>query len=245
MNAMNKIDWFATNNKSVDIGSDYQAKAVKDHKYFVKVKSLHLLRKLKELYGDTKNLTCIDLGCGPAETTEYFQDSFSHIFGCDYSPGMIEYANKKNLKNATFKLCQAQQLPFDTKSIDIVLMCGLIHHIDTAEKIKQTFKEVNRVLKKGGAVAIYDFNPLNPLSRHIVKTCSIDTGVNLNGYKKSLFPTTFFSWELIAILNEAGFKVSKHEYLIYFPKILSILAPLERLLAKVPLGGMYSIIGTK
>lgn len=241
----NSADWFASNSDSIDIASDYEAKVLKDHKYYVKVKSLHLLRKAEELYGNTKNLICIDLGCGSAETTEYFQDKFSHIFGCDYSSGMIEYAAKKNLKNATFKLCQSEKLPFDADSIDIVLMYGLIHHIDTGEKIVQTFNEVNRVLKKGGMVAVYDFNPLNPLSRYLVKTCSVDAGVNLDGYKKLLFPTTFFSWELIAILKSAGFEIAKHEYLLFFPKILSPLVFLERFLAKVPFGGMYSIIGIK
>lgn len=241
----NSIDWFASNKESVDIGFDYEAKLLKNHKYYVKVKSLHLLRKVEELYGNTKNLICIDLGCGPAETTEYFQDRFSHIFACDYSPGMIEYAAKKNLKNVTFKLCQSENLPFDANSVDAIFMYGLTHHIDSGEKIIQTFNEANRILKKGGMVAVYDFNPFNPLSRYIVKTSQIDGGVKLDGYKKSLFPTTFFSWELISILKKAGFKIAKHEYLIFLPKMFSALLPLERFLAKVPFGGMYSIIGIK
>jgi len=240
-----RADWFVSNSNSIDIGADYEAKALKNHKYYVKVKSLHLLRKAKELYGTTKNLICVDLGCGTAETTEYFQDKFSHVFGCDYSPGMLEYAVKKNLKNVTFKLCESEKLPFDNNSVDIVLMYGLIHHIDSGEKIIRTFNEVNRVLKKGGMAAIYDFNPLNPISRHIVKTCPIDAGVNLDGYKKSVFPTTFYSWELIEVLKDSGFMLAKHEYLLFFPKMLSLLVSLERYLARVPLGGMYSIIGIK
>lgn len=241
----NDADWFVSNSDSIDVGSDYEAKALKNHKYYVKVKSLHLLRKVKELYGNTKNLICIDFGCGTAETTEYFQDKFSHVFGCDCSRGMLEYAAKKNLKNVTFKLCQSERLPFDNDSADVVLMYGIIHHIDTGEKIVRAFDEVNRILKKGGMVAVYDFNPLNPVSRYIVKTCPIDTGVNLNGYRKAIFPTTFYSWELMEILKNAGFMIVKHEYLLFFPRILSALLPLERLLASVPFGGMYSIIGVK
>lgn len=241
----NETDWFVFHGDSADTGADYEAKALKDHKYYVKVKSLHLLRKAEEIYGNTKNLICMDLGCGTGETIEYFQNKFSHIFGCDYSRGMLEYAAKKNLKNVTFKLCQSEKLPFDNDSVDVVLMYGIIHHIDAGEKIVQAFDEVNRILKKGGMVAVYDFNPLNPVSRHIVKTCQIDVGVNLDGYKKSVFPTTFYSWELIAILKRAGFRIAKHEYLLFFPKFLSVLLPLERLLARVPIGGMYSIIGIK
>ncbi len=241
----NNVDWFASNCDSVGIGPDYEEKALKNHKYYVKVKSLHLLRKAEEIYNNTKNLLCIDLGCGTAETTEYFQDKFRHIFGCDYSRGMLEYAAKKKLKNVTFKLCQSERLPFDSDTVDIVFMYGLIHHIDTNKKITQTFNEVNRILKKGGIVAVYDFNPLNPISRYIVKTCPVDVGVNLDGYRKSAFPTTFYSWELITILKNAGFIITKHEYLLFFPKILSLLLPLEAFLARIPLGGMYSIIGVK
>lgn len=241
----NKTDWFVSNSDSINIGSDYEAKLLKNHKYYVKVKSLHLLKKAKELYGNTQKLICIDLGCGLAETTEYFQDKFNHVFGCDSSFGMLEYAAKKNLKNVTFKLCKSERLPFDTNTIDIVVMYGIIHHIDSGEKIVQTFNEVNRILKKGGMVAVYDFNPLNPLSRYIVKTCPIDIGVNLDGYRKSVFPTTFYSWELMEIFKSSGFMIAKHEYLIFFPKILSALAPLERFLARIPFGSMYSIIGVK
>lgn len=241
----NSADWFVSNKDVIDIGLEYEAKALKNHKYYVKIKSLHLLRKAKETYKDTKSLICIDLGCGTGETTEYFQDKFRHVFACDYSRGMLEYAAKKNLKNVTFKLCQSEKLPFEAASADIVAMYGIIHHIDSGEKVTQTFNEVNRILKKGGIVAVYDFNPLNPISRFIVKTCSLDSGVNLDGYKKGEFPTTFYSWEVNGILKKSGFRIAKHEYLIFFPQTLSSLAPLEKLLAKLPLGGMYSIIGEK
>jgi len=241
----NHTDWFVSHNNSVDIGSDYEVMAVRNHKYYVKVKSLHLLKKAEEFYGDIKDLICVDLGCGTAETAEYFQDKFMHIFCCDYSSGMLEYAGKKNLKNVTLKLCQSERLPFDSDSVDIVLMYGLIHHIDTGEKIVQTFNEAKRILKKGGIVVVYDFNPLNPVSRYIVKTCPIDSGVNLDGYRKSVFPTTFYLGELIEIMKSSGFMIGKREYLLFFPKFLSALLPLERALARIPFGGMYAILGVK
>ncbi|MFA6129506.1 MAG: class I SAM-dependent methyltransferase [Candidatus Omnitrophota bacterium] len=238
-------DWFVSHSNPADIGSDYEAKALKNHKYYVKVKSLHLLKKVEEFYGDLKNLDCVDLGCGTAETDEYFQDKFRHIFCCDYSAGMLEYAAKKNLRNVTFKLCQSERLPFDNDSVDIVLMYGLIHHIDTGEKIVKTFNEASRILKKGGIVVVYDFNPLNPVSRYIVRNCPIDSGVNLDGYRRSVFPTTFYLPELVEELKNAGFIIGRKEFLLFFPKILSALLPLEPFLAGIPFGGMYSVMGIK
>jgi len=241
----NKEDWFLSKDNNKCIGAEYEAKALKNHKYYVKVKSQHFLRKVREFFTDTKKLICIDLGCGTGETIEYFYDKFHHVFGCDNSSGMIEYAASKNLENVTFKHCQAESMPFEDNYADIVVMFGILHHIDSGDKVIGSFKEVYRVLKKGGMVAVYDFNPLNPVSRHIVRTCPIDEGVHLDGYKKSLFPTTFYPKELASILKNTGFVTVKIEYLIFFPKNLSIFMPFERFLAKIPIGGMFSLVGMK
>ena len=136
----NKTDWFVAGSSSANIGCDYEANALKNHKYYVKVKSLHLLRKARELLGDLSGLITIDFGCGTAETTEYFQYKFSHIFCCDNSRGMLEYASRKMLRNVTFKLCQSEELPFGDETVDIVLMFGVIHHIDTKEKLLRIFE---------------------------------------------------------------------------------------------------------
>ena len=241
----NNSGWFSSKNDSDGIGFDYESKSVKNHKYYVKVKSNHLLNKAKKIFKDNRGLVCVDLGCGTAETTEYFQGKFKHIYACDYSYGMLKYAAKKNLKNVTFNLCRSEDLPFKDGSADIVVMYGLIHHIEDGEKISKTFKEIKRILKKRGIIAVYDFNPFNPVSRHIVKTCPIDVGVYLDGYRNSLFPTTYYSWELINIVKNAGFSTVKCEYLIFFPKILSMFVFLEEIFKKLPFGGMYSIIGIK
>lgn len=242
---INNDDWFIVNSEALDIGACYEDKAVKDHKYFVEVKSRHLLRKAKELYGDIQNLICLDLGCGTAETVEYFQNEFMHTIGCDYSFGMLKVALQKSLKNVSFVHSLSEKLPFKNNSIDIILLYGMLHHIDSVEKIKQTLNEIRRVLKANGMVAVYEFNTLNPVSRHILNTCKIDAAVHLDGHKKSVYPSTFNSWEISSILKNSGFKISKLEYLIFFPRFLSFFLAFERLFAKIPMGGMYSIFGIK
>ncbi len=240
-----KDDWFVSNREAIDIGAEYEKKAIKGHKYYVKVKSLHLLKKTSEFFGNTEGIIALDLGCGTGETIEYFQDRFYHVIGCDSSEGMLRYASYKKMKNITLKQCDAEALPFKETSIDLITMFGLIHHIDSRNRINKIFNEVYRVLKIGGMIAVYDFNPYNPISRYIVKTCPIDVGVNLDGYKRSKFPTTFYPYELMEILRDSGLTTIKIEYLIFFPKPLSFFLPLERFLSKVPLGGMYSLIGKK
>ena len=88
-------DWFARSDAPTNIGQEYEEKAVKDHKYFVRVKSRHFLRVIKKLHTCSKDFNCVDLGCGTAETTEHFQDEFKYTIGCDYSFGMLKFAGQK------------------------------------------------------------------------------------------------------------------------------------------------------
>lgn len=238
-------DWFARPDESKKIGQEYEEKAVKDHKYFVRVKSHHFLRVVKKFYNRTRDFNCVDLGCGTAETTEYFQDEFKYTLGCDYSFGMLKFAGQKNLKGTYLINSVSEMLPFQNSSIDIVVLFNMLHHIESKEKLIQTLTEVSRVLKNRGMIVIYEMNPLNPLTRHVINTNEIDSAVNLDGYKKSLYPTTFYTWEARTIMKQCGFKIWRQEYLVFFPKILSFLLPLEKFLAKIPVGGLYSVFGVK
>ena len=71
-----KNDWFLQSSTTQEVGVEYEEKAVKDHKYFVKVKSCHFLKNIKKRYDWLQDLNCLDLGCGTAETSEYFQNDF-------------------------------------------------------------------------------------------------------------------------------------------------------------------------
>ncbi|MCC7210285.1 MAG: class I SAM-dependent methyltransferase [Candidatus Brocadia sp.] len=238
-------DWFSRPDAPSDIGQAYEQMAVKDHKYFVRVKSLHFLRMIKNLCHGYRDVVCIDLGCGTAETTEYFQDKFAYTIGCDYSFGMIQFADQKHLKRTSFVNSVSEVLPLKDSSVTVAVLFNMLHHIGSKGQLMQTLREVYRILKNEGIIAIYEMNPLNPLTRHVVNTNEIDRAVNLDGYKKSLYPTTFYPWEARSILLQAGFRIRRQEYLIFFPQFFSFLLPLERFLAKIPLGGLYSVFGMK
>jgi ubiquinone/menaquinone biosynthesis C-methylase UbiE len=244
-NSNSNNDWFTQTKTSSDIGEEYEKKSVKDHKYFVEVKSCHLLRMIGKLYDNMQGLSCMDLGCGTAETTEYFQDKFKYSIGCDYSFEILKFAFQKKLKHTYLINSLSEVLPFKDNSFNVIVLFNMLHHIDSNEKIIQTLREVYRVLKNQGTIAIYEMNPLNPLTRYVVNTNEIDAAVNLDGYKKSLYPTTFYTWESRSIIKHCGFRVWRQEYLIFFPKFLSFLLPLERFLTKIPFGGLYSIFGIK
>lgn len=72
----------------------------------------------------------------------------------DISPGMVEVA-RRNADHLGFAIdgqaADAESLPFDDESFDLVIGHAVIHHIPDVEK---AFREMFRVLRPGGRVVI-------------------------------------------------------------------------------------------
>ena len=86
----------------------------------------------------------------------------SHAIGIDITSGMIKLAQQKGLKPVSMlALADAEHLPFREESFDLVLSCYVPKYCDT----RRLVKELGRVLKPGGRLAVYDFTrPKGPLS---------------------------------------------------------------------------------
>lgn len=204
------------------------------------MKSRHFLRVLESRHGTLDRLTCLDDGCGTGETTAHFAGRFGRLVGVDYSTGMLARAAERS-PGALWAACASEALSFTSASFDAVALFNMIHHIDDEGKLLQTLSETRRIMRPGGTLAIYDMNPFNPLTRRVVETNEIDAAVHLDGWKRRLLPTTFFPREIIAVLEQGGWNVLRLDYLCFFPKALSLLLPVERAIAWLPLGGLYAV----
>jgi len=189
--------------------------------------------KVKELLHFEKNreMTVLDLGCGDGATEVFFEKHFSlfSVTGIDVSERSIEEAQKKELKSAVFQTYNGHSVPFDSNSFDIVFVAGVLHHIAEAEQ-QGVINEVFRVLKNGGRLYLFEHNPMNPLTRYLVKTCEFDKGVKLlsANYCKSL-------------LKKSGFQIMSQVYTIFFPRnrVFKPVIRIEKYLKKIPFGGQY------
>lgn len=237
-------DWF--NDNHVNIGKSYEQKVVKDHPYFVFVKTQEFLHAAEKHIGTLQYKTCLDIGCGTAETTAFLSKKFGSVAGIDYSFDMLIYGKKKIYTNTTaFFQGSGTQLPFKEESFDAIVLFNMLHHIGSTIEMTAMMNELYKTLKKQGFVAVIELNPYNPITRHIVKTNEIDKAITLDGFKKEKFPTTLYAEESIQLLQNAGFISFKIIYFIYFPKVLRLFYSLEKYFHSVPLGGLYMVTATK
>lgn len=100
-----------------------------------------------------KDAKILELGCGDAslwvKNLERIPKGWDIIL-TDFSKGMLEDA-KRNLKNKAknfkFKIVDAQEIPFNECSFDVVIANHMLYHVEDIEK---AFSEIDRILKKGG-----------------------------------------------------------------------------------------------
>lgn len=93
------------------------------------------------------DLTVIDLGSGTGFFTDILASKFDHVFGVDISKQMLNYAQEKRNKNIHWLVGNANHLPFDDNSIDLIYSNLMIQW---CQPLSITLKEILRVLKPGG-----------------------------------------------------------------------------------------------
>jgi hypothetical protein len=89
-------------------------------------------------------------------------------------------------------------------------------------------------LRTGGRLFVFEHNPYNPVTRHLVNTCPFDADAVL-----------LTRAETVALLKTAGLEPSAAAYCLFFPRLLAGLRPLETWLGWLPLGGQYFVAGRK
>ena len=100
--------------------------------------------------------TILDVGCGPGTITADLAALAPHgnVIGCDAVESVLhqasEYAASRGLTNVTFQKVDANILPFDDNSFDIVHCHQVLQHVKNPVVI---LKEMRRVAKPGGLVA--------------------------------------------------------------------------------------------
>jgi SAM-dependent methyltransferase len=118
-------------------------------------------------------------------------------------------------------------------SFDVAFSACVFHHIPHEEHA-HWLEELRRVVRPGGMVAIFEHNPLNPLTVRAVNTCPFDANARLiraRALKRSL--------------GLAGWQRPAVRYHMFFPRRLAALRPIEPFLTWLPLGAQYSALAIR
>jgi SAM-dependent methyltransferase len=96
-------------------------------------------------------------------------------------------------------------------------------------------REMGRVLKPEGTLAIIEHNPYNPVTLLIVSRTPVDADAIL------LRPD-----EILRLYREAGLRPEELRYFLYLPEwLFQRFGRIEGLFSKLPLGGQYVVFGRK
>jgi ubiquinone/menaquinone biosynthesis C-methylase UbiE len=121
---------------------------------------LYYTRVADEIVSSFNQGLILDLGTGPGYLPIEILKKASgiNIIGVDLSRGLIRMA-RENAKQAglsdrlNFEFGNSATLRFNDGAFDMVLSTGMLHSLKQPVKV---FKEIYRVLKKGGQAWIYD-----------------------------------------------------------------------------------------
>ena len=203
-----------------------------DSFYFARMKI-----RLLQHYEKNISLKVLDIGCGDGATEIFINKYFPawQINAIDVSQESISTAKNKSIPNCKFQVYDGLHIPFANENFDIVFMAGVLHHV-SFELHNDLIKEVHRVLKSSARFYLFEHNPLNPLTKHLVNTCVFDKDAKL---LKSNYAIT--------LLKGNNFLTVQKKFIIFFPRkgILSKLIFLEKYLQWLPLGGQYFLRAIK
>lgn len=190
-------------------------------------KWLVLERLLRNSGADSTTLNWLDVGCGRGDLLEIAGGNFASASGCDLSPSMLP-------SKASFRVYEQRSpshLPFDDESMDLVTAVCVFHHVHGQNR-RMLSDEIRRVLRPGGLCCIIEHNPLNPITRSIVKRCPLDADAAL-----------LTARDVSDLLQFSGFEQMKKEYFLYLPeRLYHKFMPIELFFSRIPLGGQYAVL---
>ena len=149
--------------------------------YFIKNRFSHIynypsLKRIRDRLAnclqDIAGQKILDYGCGRGYESLTYMKHGAIVHGIDISPVYIEDAHRSakiagfNKRQFSFHVMDAHSLRFKDCEFDLVIGCGILHHLD----IDIALGEIHRVLKPYGRVLLQEpllDNPLLKLFRRL------------------------------------------------------------------------------
>ena len=129
-----------------------------EYDVFTPQANARLIASFVRLSGLPRGARVADLGCGSGVFTELLRREDYASVGLDISPKLIALGRSR-YPGLELLEGDAENLPFESASLDGALLSGLVHHFPDPQQLAA---EVRRVLKPGGRFVAFDPNRANP-----------------------------------------------------------------------------------
>ena len=209
-----------------------------DARYLMR-RQCEAVEHLWRVWGGGSQRRCLDLGCAAGDAHGFLMKSFPVVVGVDVDAAALRRASGSKVAGRSLVLTGGWaddagiSYPFAAGTFDAVVSVSLLHHRGATGR-RAVAREAARLVRPGGLVVFFEYNPWNPLALLTVALGPDDRESRplLAGRARSL-------------LEAAGLRVVAADYLLFFPRTLAALAPLEDRLRRFPFGGKYVVAGVK
>jgi SAM-dependent methyltransferase len=204
------------------------------HDFFTRVKAEYLIDLLRALAKEQGKTTVpvdvLDIGCGHGHIHPYLLQSGipMKLAAVDVAATVVEQARLTN-PTVDYRSYDGERLPYDDSSFDAAYAIAVMHHVPPPQW-PAFLTEMRRVVRPGGLVAIFEHNPINPLTQWIVRTCPIDENAVLLGSRR-----------LSKLVSQARFAEVESRYILFTPLDGPRYRAFDRLIGWLPLGAQYYI----
>jgi SAM-dependent methyltransferase len=204
-----------------------------DPEYFAEYKIRELKRIVERLGIDVSRI--FDFGSGIGNSIPFFRRYFSNasLTSADVSERSLALCKQRHPQSSNYVLIEDRRIPCEPGAFDVTFSACVFHHIPHDEHVRW-LKELHRITRPDGLIAIFEHNPLNPLTVHAVNTCPFDANAKL-----------ILARDLVKRMNAAGWDSSSVQYNLFFPRALAWLRPFEASLTWLPLGAQYVVVARK
>ncbi len=203
-----------------------------DVDFFIEIKADMLLDIARRYIGPPEKIKALDIGSGVGLVDRFLKGSIGQLYGVDVEDGVVQKA-KLNNPEVDYRKYDGERLPFEDNSFDLCFAINVMHHVPPA--LWENFsREMNRVLRPGGVAAVFEHNPVNPLTRIAVARCEFDRDAVLLTHSK-----------LKSLFRGANLDIAEDKYIVFFPFKAGMFRGIEKGLGWLPLGAQHYVMGKK
>jgi ubiquinone/menaquinone biosynthesis C-methylase UbiE len=204
----------------------------REHDFFTKAKVDSLVSLFARRLGDPDGMRVLDVGCGSGVAHRFLAPEVGALEATDVSAEMLTLARRAN-PTVAYHQTEGDRMPLETAGFDVAVATCVVHHVPPPER--PTFlAEMARVVRPGGLVVLFEHNPLNPLTRLVVRRVDFDADAEL-----------IRSRPLRDLLRRTGLRHLESRFIVFFPWRGAVFAAAESLLRSVPLGAQYYVCGRR